>query len=60
LRKGFVTKEVKAVLSSSENNKGRAGSLLKVNGGCEVLRVVGEEKEGIEGEVKVVLGGVEI
>jgi hypothetical protein len=26
------------------NNKGRAGSLLKVKGGCEVLRVVGEEK----------------
>jgi hypothetical protein len=45
--KGFVTKEVKAVLSSRENNKGRAGSLLKVKGGCEVLRVVGEEKRAL-------------
>jgi hypothetical protein len=44
LKRGFVAKEVKAVLSSSENNKGSAGSLLKVNGGCAVLRVVGEEK----------------
>jgi hypothetical protein len=47
VEKGFVTKEVKAVLSSRENNKGRAGSLLKVNGGCEVLRVVGEEKRAL-------------
>jgi hypothetical protein len=47
LRKGFVTKEVKAVLSSSENNKGSAGSLLKVNGGCAVLRVVGDENRAL-------------
>jgi hypothetical protein len=47
LRKGFVTKEVKAVLSSRENNKGIAGSLLKVNGGCAVLRVVGEKKRAL-------------